>query len=157
MTARTLAVLGTALALTACSNGVNLNPLTWFSAISNDPGLVAIEPEGGWPDAQDGRIAVSQVTSLKIEHTTAGAIVHATGIPPRLGYWDAELVPENNGEPDKGVMTYVFRIAEPRWNQGNGTPYSRSVEVAAFLSNVELKNVRSIRVMGENNGLTARR
>jgi len=157
MTARILALLAFTTALTACSNGVNLNPLTWFGALSNDPGLVALEPDGGWPADQDRRIAVSQVTALTIEKTTAGAIIHATGLPPRLGYWDAELVAENNGEPENGMLTYVFRIAEPRWNQGTGSTYSRTVEVAQFLSNAELADIRSIRVIGDRNALTARR
>lgn len=157
MTARRFTALGLVLALTACSNGVNLNPLTWFDVFSSDKGLVALTPDGGWPDDADRRIAVSQVTALKIERTTAGAIIHATGLPPRLGYWDAELVAQNNGEPENGVITYVFRIAEPRWNQGQGSQYQRTVEVAQFLSNVELKNIRSIKVLGERNAMTARR
>lgn len=157
MKARILALLGLALGLAACSNGVNLNPLTWFNALSNDPGLVALEPDGGWPADQDRRIAVDQVTALTIERTTAGAIIHATGVPPRLGYWDAELVAENHGEPENGVLTYVFRIAEPRWNQGTGTPYARTVEVAKFLSNAQLGDIRAIKVIGDRNALTARR
>lgn len=157
MTARKFIALGLVLALTACSNGVNLNPMTWFNVFSNDEGLVAIQPDGGWPADTDYRIAVSQVTALKIERTTAGAIIHATGLPPRLGYWDAELVAENNGEPEGGVLTYVFRISEPRWNQGQGSQYQRTVEVAQFLSNAELKNIRAIKVLGERNSMTARR
>ena len=157
MTARILIVLGLALGLSACSNGVTLNPLTWFSVFSSDEGLVALEPEGGWPEDQDRRIAISQVSALSIERTTSGAIIHASGVPPRLGYWDAELVAENGGEPDNGVLTYVFRISEPRWSQGTGTPYARTVEVAEFLSNSQLKDIRSIKVVGERNSMTARR
>lgn len=155
--ARILIAAALSLAVAACENGVNLNPLTWFNWASNDDGLVALEPAGGWPEDQDRRLVVDQVTALRIERTTAGAIVHATGLPPRLGYWDAELVPENGGEPEGGVLTYLFRIASPRWATNASTPYARSVEVAAFIPNVKLAQIRAIRVMGAQNSRTAGR
>lgn len=156
-TARFIIAVGLVFGVAACSNGINLNPLTWFAGSSSDEGLVALEPEGGWPDDLDRRLVVDQVTALRIEKTTAGAIVRATGLPPRQGYWDAELVPENNGEPDKGVMSYVFRIATPRWATATGTPYSREVEAGAFIPNAKLRDITSIRVMGERNSLSSRR
>ena len=155
--ARIFVALGLGLGLAACDTGINLNPLTWFNSLGSDNGLVALEPEGGWEQTTDRRLVVDQVTALTIERTTAGAIVHATGLPPRLGYWDAELVPENDGEPEGGVLTYVFRIASPRWATNASTPYARSVEVAAFIPNVKLERVRAIRVMGAQNSRTASR
>ena len=118
---------------------------------------MALEPREGWPEDADRRLVVDRVTALRVEKTTSGAIVHATGLPPRLGYWDAELVAENDGTPVNGVVTYVFRIATPRWNTSTSTPYARTVEVAAFLSNAKLAGVRQIRVEGMNNALTTRR
>lgn len=156
--ARLFIALSLVLGLAACDGGLNLNPLTWFGGSSSpDDRLVALEPSDGYPDDLDRRLVVDQVTKLRIERTTAGAIVHATGLPPRLGYWDAELVAENNGKPVNGVLTYVFRIATPRWATNASTPYARSVEVAAFVSNVTLKDVRVIRVVGERNALSANR
>jgi len=156
--ARLFIALSLVLGLAACSNGVNLNPLTWFSGASNpDDRLVALEPADGYPDDMDRRLRVDQVTALRIERTTAGVIVHASGLPPRVGYWDAELVPENDGEPAGGVMTYAFRISPPRWATPASTPYARTVEVAQFISNAELRDVRSIRVIGERNSRSARR
>jgi len=156
--ARLFISLSLVLGLAACSDGINLNPFTWFGGASNpDDRLVAIEPTGGFPDAQDRRLKVDQVTALRIERTTAGVIVHASGVPPRLGYWDAQLVPENNGEPEGGVLTYTFRISPPRWATPASTPYARTVEVAEFISNAALRDVRSIRVIGERNSRTAGR
>ena len=109
MTARIFIALSFVLGLSACDNGINLNPLTWFSGNTSGVETVALEPSGGYPDDQDRRIAVAQVTALRIERTTAGVIVHATGLPPRRGYWDAELVAENNGEPVNGVMPAASR------------------------------------------------
>jgi hypothetical protein len=157
MTARILAALSLVLGLAACDGGINLNPLTWFSGANTEEGLVALEPADGWPEDTDRRLVVDQVTALKIEHTTAGAIVHATGLPPRLGYWDAELVAENDGVPVNGVISYVFRIATPRWATNSSTLYARSVEVAAFIPNSVLRDVTTIKVLGERNALSARR
>jgi hypothetical protein len=155
MTARILIALSLVLGLSACSDGLSLNPLNWFG--SRGPTNVALTPEGGYPESRDFRIPVQQVTALRVEKTTAGVIVYVTGLPPRAGYWDAELVPENDGEPVNGVMSYVFRIAEPRWNQPAGTPYSRTVHVARFISNAKLRDVTSIRVTGATNSMTGRR
>lgn len=155
--ARIFVVLGLGLSVAACDNGVNLNPLTWFNWTSSGEGLVALEPADGWPEDTDRRLVVDQVTALTIERTTAGAIVHASGLPPRLGYWDAELVAENGGEPENGVLTYVFKVASPRWATNASTPYARTIEAAAFIPNVKLAEVRSIRVMGAGNSRTVGR
>ena len=154
---RIFVALGLGLGLAACDTGINLNPLTWFNSLGSDNGLVALEPEGGWEQTTDRRLVVDQVTALTIERTTAGAIVHATGLPPRLGYWDAELVAENDGKPENGVLSYVFKVATPRWATATSTPYSRTIEAAAFIPNIELAGIREIRVMGAQNSRTASR
>jgi hypothetical protein len=154
---RILIALSLVLGLSACSDGnFSLNPFNWFSSPGEED-WVALEPEGGWQDVQDRRLVVDQVTELRVERTTAGVIVHATGLPPRLGYWDAELEAENDGEPVNGVLTYRFRIATPRWATSASTPYARTVHVAEFISNAKLKNVRTIRVVGERNSRTVQR
>ncbi|GKY87987.1 hypothetical protein [Sinisalibacter aestuarii] len=154
---RILVALSLVLGLTACSDGnFSLNPFNWFTTPGEED-WVALEPEGGWDATEDRRLVVDQVTALRIERTTAGVIVHATGLPPRLGYWDAELEAENDGEPVNGVMSYRFRIATPRWATAASTPYARTVHVAQFISNAELRDVRTIRVVGERNALTAGR
>lgn len=155
--ARISVALGLGLAVAACDTGINLNPLSWFNSVGSDEGLVALEPEGGWEQNTDRRLVVDQVTALSIERTTAGAIVHATGLPPRLGYWDAELVAENDGVPENGVRTYMFKVATPRWATAASTPYARTIEVAAFIPNAELNGLRAIRVMGVQNSRTASR
>lgn len=155
--ARIVLSLGLVLGLSACSGGnLNLNPLNWFSK-PGEADYVALEPSEGWDYSRDRRILVDQVTALRIERTTAGVIVHATGLPPRLGYWDAQLVPLNDGDPVKGVMSYEFRIATPRWATRASTPYARSVEVAEFISNAQLRDVRTIKVTGARNSRSARR
>jgi hypothetical protein len=149
--ARILIALSLVLGLSACSGGdFSLNPFNWFAG-SGEEDWVALEPAGGWDATTDRRLVVDQVTELQVERTTAGVIVRATGLPPRLGYWDAELQAENNGKPENGVLTYQFRIATPRWATNTSTPYARTVHVAEFISNAALKDVRTIRVVGARN------
>ncbi len=155
--ARIFLSLALVLGLAACDGGFTLNPLNWFASINAEERGVALVPPGGWPEDTDHRLLVAQVTAMRIERTTSGAIVRATGLPPRLGYWDAELVPLNDGEPENGVLGYAFRIASPRWDNGTAGPKQRSVEAAAFVSNAALRDIRAITVYGDRNSRTARR
>ena len=125
--------------------------------LRNTNGLVVLEPADGYPDDADARDPIDRVTALRIERTPSGVIVHAEGLPPRQGYWDAELVAENDGRPEDGVVSYVFRIIPSAAGTRVGTPYSREVHVAAFLSNVALNGVSQIRVTGVQNSMIARR
>ena len=127
-----------------------------FSLGSNSE-LVALHPPEGYAEDREYRETIAQVTNLRIEQTPSGVIIHAEGLPPRQGYWDAELVAENNGVPEDGVVTYTFRIAPSAIGTRTGTPYSREVHVAAFMSNVALNGVSQIRVQGANNSRVARR
>ncbi len=155
--ARIFVAFGLALAVAACDSGLNLNPMSWFGDSRSEPTLVALEPAGGWPAEADRRPLVTDVTALRIERTTTGAIVHATGLPPRLGHWDVELVAVNDGEPENGVLSYMFKVAPPRGATAASTPYARRLEAAAFIPNAKLAKVRAIRVVGERNSRTARR
>lgn len=143
------------LALTACGGNVNLNPLGWFN--SDGVQQVALIPEGGFLDDQESRGLVANVVELQILRAQGGAIIRAKGLPPRLGYWDAELVPENFERPENGVLTYMFRITEPYYRTQTGRPKQREVYVGQFVSDIRLQGVRTIRVVGANNSRTASR
>lgn len=143
------------LALTACGGSASLNPFTWFS--SNGVEEVALIPEGGFLEDRDGRELVAEVIELEVLRAQGGAIIRAKGLPPRLGYWDAELVPENFERAENGVLTYMFRIAEPRYRTQTGRPQQREVYVGHFVSDIKLQGVRTIRVVGANTSRSARR
>ena len=153
MSGRLILVLSLFLGLSACST--NFNPLNWFSG-GRDGGVV-LTPDGGYPSDLDPRGLVSQVTAFKVMRTPGGAILQVTGLPPRQGYWDGELVPENDERPVNGVLTYSFRISEPPVATRAGTPFSRRVFVARFVSETRLRGVRSIRIIGANNSMISRR
>lgn len=137
------------LTLTACSN------FSLFNGQGNN--RVEVVPAGGFPADLDNRILITQVTDLTIRTASGGMLIEATGLPPRLGYWDAELVPLNHEVAEDGVLTYEFRISEPWTLEGTGTPYSRRVLVAHFVSTAKLQGVHTIRIVGQSNSLTARR
>lgn len=155
---RTISAVALVVALSGCDTGVSLNPVDWFGP-KDDVELVVLEPEAGWAatEAQEYRGPVTQVTSLNIERATGGFIIRATGLPPRLGYWDADLVADNDGYPENGVMSYTFRIAPPPWRTRQSSTAARSVTVATYVSELSLKGATRIRVTGANNSLVARR
>lgn len=138
--------------LTACGGSANFNLFN-----SNRVKEVAIIPEGGFLEDQENRGLVAQVAELQILRAQGGAIIRAKGLPPRLGYWDAELVPENFERAEDGVLTYMFRITEPYYRTQTGRPKQREVYVGHFVSDTKLQGVRTIRVVGEQNSRTARR
>lgn len=143
-----LAALALVMVLPAC--GTRLNPLNWFGS----PEPVAVEPlpEG----AKDERPLAQQVTGLKVDAMPGGIIVRATGVMATQGYWNAELVAQED-EPADGALVYEFRVAPPKTTAAVSTPRSRQITAAVFLSDIRLATISSITVRGATNGLTTRR
>ena len=139
------------LTLMACGGmrDSKLNPFNWFGR-SQEVEKVAL------PKAPaDPRGLVQQVISLNVEEVPGGAIVRATGLPPTQGYWEAELVALPVDETGRQLLE--FRIFPPVETMRAGTPPSREVVVALYLSNYKLDAVREIVVQGEANARSARR
>ncbi|MGC8202307.1 hypothetical protein ACP2AV_06345 [Aliiroseovarius sp. PTFE2010] len=155
MTSRIIFVLCLAGMLAACGrvSESRINPLNWFGNARNETAAAGLLPADY--NAEDPRPYIAQVTDLRIERTASGAIVHATGITPLLGYWDAELVSVPSDDPS--VLTYQFRMAPPSDNAMNGTPQQRTVHVGAALSNRALDDIRTVRVQAAANALSVRR
>lgn len=106
-------------------------------------------------EVEDARPLVPQITDLVVEPTPDGAIVRATGLPPEQGWWAAELVKIDGDDPT--LRSYEFRILPPQTPTAPGTPFSRQVVAAAFLSNYDLQNITRVQVQAETNALSARR
>ncbi|MEC7764031.1 MAG: hypothetical protein VX874_19160 [Pseudomonadota bacterium] len=141
--------------LTGCSS-VSLNPLDWFGP-KDDVELVTLEPSEGWDGGfDDYRGPIAQVTQLTIERASGGYLIRAAGNPPRLGYWEAELVPENDENPVDGGLTDNFMVAPPPWATATSQPQARQIHVAHYISDVKLGGTRTIRVVGANNQISAR-
>lgn len=147
-----LAALSLAMLVAGCGGfrESRLNPFNWFGRA---------EPAAAQPamlsEAEDPRLLVAQITDLRIEPMMGGAIVNATGLPPRQGFWDAELVArEVDGN---GVLVYDFRVFPPLDATEANTVRSRQITAGAFLTNRQLEDIRQIIVQGEANALTSRR
>jgi hypothetical protein len=132
-----------------------LSPTTWFGR--DHVQKVRLIPKGGFPQDEDDRGRVDQVTELAVEPAIGGGVVRATGIPPVQGYWDAELVSTDNLEPVDGVLTLEFRIRPPEQPTLIGPPRSREVTAAIFVSRQKLDRTREIRVLGAGTSRSVRR
>jgi hypothetical protein len=149
-----LAALAVVLTLGACGviRESRFNPFNWFGRSERAEPVVAA-------DAQvvpgDGREQVDNVTALVIEQVSGGAIVRATGLAPRQGYWEAELVPRPLDE--NGGLVFDFLVFPPPGQTGVSTPQSREIVVAHFLSNFKLQEIGTITVQGKSGARSARR
>ena len=142
------------LVVTSCARirDSRVNPFNWFGGDRSQ--AVTVERT----EVIDYRNLVEQVTSLKVERQPGGAIVKVRGLPQTQGYWDAELVPLNEGEPVKGTLSFEFRVAPPLPGANAvSTVQSREVVVGLYLSDFKLDGVRSIEVIGAQNRRSVRR
>jgi hypothetical protein len=144
-------VLGLGLAVAGCGGlrDSKLNPFNWFK--KSEPRETIVVPE----KQADPRGLVDAVLSLSVEPIPGGAIVRARGQTPTQGYWQAELVPQPLTEG--GTLVYDFRIFPPTTKVDINTPQSRQVDVAIYISDVKLENVREIVVQGATNARASRR
>lgn len=127
-----------------------LNPMNWFGRSEAAEVSEAVLPT-------DGRDLVAQIVSLRAEPVPGGAIIRASGLTPRQGYFDGELVPIGKEAPTNGVLAYEFRISAPPTATLVGPSQSREVLVGRFVSNQTLQGVRQIRVRAASNALAVRR
>lgn len=141
-----IALAGVA-ALAGCET--RLNPFNWFGRAQPSATIEPVQVQ------LDPRPLVPQVTQLEVEPDPAGAIVRATGLPPRQGWYDGRLIRVPNTEP--GVLAYQFRAWAPSYQTLVSTPRSRELHVATFVSSDTLAGVREIRVSGQLNTLVSRR
>lgn len=132
--------------LAGCSS--NLNPFNWFGG--GDEAEVVIAPDGL---PVDPRPLIDQVTAAVVERAPGGVILRATGLPPTLGYWNADLVPVDiDLRPDEnGVLALDFRALPPAAPQPAGAPAAREIVAGYFLTTQTLRGVRTISVRGERN------
>lgn len=144
----TVLILATLLSGCARVRESRFNPFNWAGSSRQAETVLYTAPT-------DARGLVAEVTLAKLEPYPGGAILRATGLPPTLGYWQADLVALPMAE--EGRLVYEFRIAPPPAPVAAGTPYSRQVTVAVAISTIKLSGVTSIVVQGAGNALSVRR
>lgn len=152
--ARTLSLLLVAALILAACGGMRdsrLNPRNWFSGSQAEPTL------GPVASTVDRRPLVPAVSALVIDRTSTGAIVRAEAVMPTAGYFEPELVAENNGRPVDGVLTYRFVAARPRQGVQVTADAPRTLTAAAVLTAFDLEVVQEVVVVGETGSRRARR
>ncbi len=147
MTGKIILALFAVLVIAGCSSDFRL--FSWGNARSK-----ATEA----PDIsfQTPRHLAPQIIDLKLEPTAFGAIIHATGMPHRQGYYDSELVPVRAQSTDEGTLTLEFWLTPPEEPTRAGTPVSREILAATQISARNLSKVKLIRVISASNSLTVR-
>jgi len=148
--ARALVTVTLCLTLLGCGTvrESRLNPFNWFKR-SEARASVQVEAPG------DARPLVESVLTMTVEPIPGGAIVRATGLPPTQGWWQAELIALPVDE--NGTLVYEFRLLPPTDQTPSGTPRTREVEVAIYISDTRLAQVGEIVVQGATNARSARR
>lgn len=145
-----------------------INPRNWFgnsrsvpvSAPQEDVNPLIPEPEdkvqfNKKESKEDTTILLRDVTDLRVEQTSTGAIIYAAGLPTRLGVYDVHLLPRETD--DDSVLELEFRVAYPEEATQRGTEFSRTVRAAYSLSNHDLNGISLIRVIGADTARETRR
>lgn len=152
MTGRIILTLMLVATVAACARvqESRLNPFNWFGRSERSNVVVTAENA-------DPRRLVAQVITLWVEPVPGGAIIRATGLPQRQGYYDGALLPVRGAAPEPGVLSYEFRISAPLEQTRISTQRSREVVVGRFVSDQTLEGIRQIRVSAATNALAVRR
>ena len=149
-----------------------MNPSNWFGDSTSTTADASVQAEQvnplvpqktgkglfERPDQPDRSLPIAVISELRVDPTTTGAIVTATGIATRQGAYGAQLRPivsEENAQ--NGVLAYTFRVTYPEDPTPQGPERSRTVTQAVTLSSQDLEGVRLIRVSGQQNAREVRR
>jgi len=150
--------------LSACSS--NWNPVNWFgsskevaveSSTAANPLIPVKTGMFSRPDEEYPGIPVAKVTELKVERVANGALIRATGVAYVQGAFNVRLVPQNDGIPVSGVLTFEMQAVHPRRSTSAGSEKTREVIVAYRMTDQQLQGVRSIKVAATENARQSRR
>jgi hypothetical protein len=90
-----------------------------------------------------------------LERGYGGVILRATGVAPTQGYFDATLLAENGGAPDaSGALTVRLVAVPPLAPEAVGPERTRLLLTAAFVQDLELRDIRAFRVVAAGSSVT---
>ncbi|MGB7317285.1 MAG: hypothetical protein WBC85_04890 [Planktotalea sp.] len=161
-------MLCSALALAGCGGGLSnswVNPANWFGnsraetlgASGTQNPLIPKPSLGKRPKPVYQGQPVDQIAALRIERRPGGAIIHVVGVTDVIGYYDARLEPESLDGAVNGVLAYTLTAVRPAHTVGVGGEAARQINVARFVSDQELADVRTVTVKGARNQRSTRR
>lgn len=126
------------------------------SSGSGSFGSKRTETEQVKPDvAIDSRAFVTLLKSAKSERNNSGTIIRVIGEMDRVGYFDLELVLED--DPTSDTITYHARAAALLIGRAGVTERSRVVTLGAFIPKTYKPNARNIVIKGLKNNLRIKR
>jgi len=168
-----MVLLATSLALASCSSwrSSRVNPGNWFGKSRTSEVRTLEEGDTTNPlipkkqanilakaEQGDTSVAIANITELRVERTSTGATIVATGVATRQGAHSTSLRLEEDEEDSRpDVLTYSFRIYYPDYPTPVGHERTRTIREARSLSNKDLQGIRLIRVKGAQNVREARR
>ncbi|SHH18862.1 hypothetical protein [Marivita hallyeonensis] len=166
----TLLILATAM-LTGCAavSESRFNPFNWFGSSTPDP--AAMNPaesetnpliparrisffRNNQPEAFEGR-PIAEVTELLVDRRPGGAIIRATGVASRIGPFDVRLIADEDAS-DATTLVLDLRALQQPGPRSVG-PLARQVTVARWITDQDLRGIRTITVRGANNARSVRR
>lgn len=170
------ALLSLTIVLTACAEtnrgvgkrmkdfGINpssLNPRNWFGRSEEekvaDPTPPGEERELSYAERTgDVRPLVEEVLDVTVEAVPGGALLRARGVSLMQGYWQPALKVSRD-DSDNDTLAFRFIAMPPPEDLPVGTPESREILVAQFLSFEVIEGVRDIVVIARTNRRTVRR
>lgn len=161
MTRPLITLLITAFLVTGCAriSESRFNPFNWFGGSSEEQVIERrttdnLVPANRRAVTVDQRALMESVTTLAVERIPGGALVRATGIAPRQGFFNADLVPIDTAG---GQLTLAFRAQGPQEFTETGSARSREITSARFFTDQELAGIRAIRVEAATNARVSRR
>lgn len=100
-------------------------------------------------------VEVSNVRTAVVERALGGVILRVTAVAPTQGFFDPALIAASGEAVDaSGVVTVRLVAVPPQTPQAVGPERTRLLMAAAFLPDLELRNVRGFRLVAGANVLT---
>jgi hypothetical protein len=166
-------LLATSLFLAGCAqwSDSRVNPGNWFGNSRSAP-VEAVDGEAignplipqrrrsilSRPEAVDTSVLIPDITELRVERTSTGATIYATGVATRQGAYGSSLRLDPVDENTKSdVLSFTFRVLYPPNPTATGPERSRTIREARSLSDRELRGIRLIRVKGAQSQRETRR
>lgn len=158
-----------AMVLTGCAtiSESRFNPINWFGQSRSEPVTTEAGETNpliprrrasiffGERDAAYRGRPVGEVSELLVERRPGGAIIRVEGIADRVGPFDVRLT-RDEAESDAQTLTLTLRALQQAGPRNTG-PLARRVMAAVWITDQDLRGIRTIRVKGERNIRTVRR
>ncbi|GAA6187032.1 hypothetical protein [Litorivita sp. NS0012-18] len=157
------------LLLAGCGGGSvgtsRYNPVNWFG---KDRAPEAVSTEVGEknpliPERQAAKLkskeavylgtSVEKITALRLEAAPGGRILRVEAVAQTQRAFDVRLIAEPS---DEGTLVYTLKAAHPD-RAAYGPDRSRKITAALFLTDQDLRDIKTVRVAGTSNALSVRR